>query len=244
VTALPLALTLLLGAPGGGDAQSRLAQANAAYRGGDFSAAAAGYEALLAEGWESPGLHLNLGNARFRLGQRGRAAASFERALRLDPGDTDARANLALARANNVDRVLGEAPAPLLARLAERTPALGAAAALVAGWLALWIALAARRRAPRRVREVSTATALAGAAIALAAGLLLAGRAAAARTPAAVVIAPSSAVRDGPEPALRAVFELHEGTRLQVLERRGGAARVRLGNGLEGWVAAGDLEVI
>jgi hypothetical protein len=114
----------------------------------------------------------------------------------------------------------------------------------VAGGLALGIALAARRRTPRRVREVSTATALAGAAIALAAGLLLAGRAAAARTPAAVVIAPSSAVRDGPEPALRAVFELHEGTRLQVLERRGGAARVRLGNGLEGWVAAGDLEVI
>ena len=46
------------------------------------------------------------------------------------------------------------------------------------------------------------------------------------------------------ETALQPSFELHEGTEVRVLEVRGGAVRVRLGNGLEGWIAATDLEVV
>jgi sRNA-binding protein len=34
------------------------------------------------------------------------------------------------------------------------------------------------------------------------------------------------------------------GTRLRVLEARGDQARVRLENGLVGWLAAADLEII
>jgi tetratricopeptide (TPR) repeat protein len=229
---------------GPGDRSARLAAANQEYLGGDFAAAVRGYDALLAEGWESPTLHVNLGNARLRMGKRGLAAASYTRALRLDPGDADARANLALARAGNVDRVLGAETRPVLARLAERISDRAAAGLFAALWLALWAALTARRFTARGARALLAAAAVTSALGASAAGALLAAKAAARRTPAAVVVAPSTSVREAPEEALKPAFDLHEGTEVRVLDVRGAAVRIRLDNGLEGWVAARDLEPV
>ena len=107
----------------------RAEQAGALYLAGDYDGAARGWRALVDEGWESVGLHLDLGNALLRLGHRGRAIASYQRALQLDPGDADTQANLEQARAQNVDRLVGEAQPPLHARVLARTPD-GAALAL------------------------------------------------------------------------------------------------------------------
>jgi len=221
----------------------RFEEANAAYRARDFGAAASGYEAVLAEGWESPALHVNLGNARLRLGKRGPAIASYTRALRLDPGDADARANLELARAGIVD-VLEREARPLVLRALDRAPGTLALGLFGLGWLGLWTGLAVRRLAARGSRAFAAAGAAAFAAALLAAfgGGLLAGKAAARSTAIAVVIAPAAPVREGPEPALRPSFDLHEGTEVRILEVRGDAVRVRLGSGAEGWMAARDLE--
>ncbi|WP_242396153.1 SH3 domain-containing protein [Anaeromyxobacter oryzisoli] len=245
MTVLALAFALgVAAAPAPGGADARFQAANAAYLAGDFAAAAAGYEALVADGYDGADLHLDLGNARMRLGRRGLAAASYERALRADPGDADARANLALARADDVDRVVGASGSSLPARVAARIGD-GAAAALFAiAWAALWLALAVRRRAPARARGALAAGAVVAACATVASGALLARKVADARTPAAVVVSAATPVREGPEEALRPAFELHEGTRVQVLEVRGEAARIRLENGLEGWMRTGDLEVI
>jgi hypothetical protein len=62
--------------------------------------------------------------------------------------------------------------------------------------------------------------------------------------PTAVVIAKVAAVREGLEPALTPSFELHEGTEVRVLEVRASAVHIRLSNGLEGWVAAAEVEPI
>ena len=59
-----------------------------------------------------------------------------------------------------------------------------------------------------------------------------------------MVIAPVSPVREGPSRTLKTAFELHEGTTVRILEAQGDLARIRLLNGLEGWVASADLEVI
>ena len=240
-----LALVLALAAaPPPPPPAERFEAANRAYLAGDLEGASRGYLELLADGWESPALHVNLGNARYRMGRRGLAVASWARALRLDPGDADARANLELARAQNVDEVVGAEARPLLVRAVERVPDGGAVGLFALAWLALWLGLAGRRLAPPRLRVRMGALALACAVLVVPAGALLAGKAAARGTTTAVVVAPVAAVREGIEPALRPVFELHEGTEVRVLEVRDGAVRVRLGNGMEGWVGAADVEPV
>ncbi len=237
--ALALSLSLAAGAPGPAAA---FADANALYLAGDFEGAAGAYEALVAAGVESPALHVNLGCARFRSGRRGAAIASFERALRLDPRDADARADLALARGRNEDRLAAAAERPFLAHVAERTPDAWAAGAFAVPWATLWILLAILRAARGRTRALlRLAAAAAGIAAALG-GAVLASRAAERRAPIAIVVAPASPVRNGLEQALRPAFQVHEGTAVVVLEERGEAARVRLANGVEGWMRPRDLE--
>jgi tetratricopeptide (TPR) repeat protein len=226
------------------DPGARAEQAGALYLAGDTEGAARVWRALVDEGWESVGLHLDLGNALLRLGFRGRAIASYQRALQLDPGDADAQANLEQARAQNVDRLVGEAQPPLHARVLARTSD-GAATALFGfAWSAFWLLLWLRSRSSRSARRWFGPAALLAALLAFGGGALLAGKSADRRTPSAVVIAPASPVREGPSRTLKTAFELHEGTSVRIIEAQGDVARVRLLNGLEGWVASADLEVI
>jgi tetratricopeptide (TPR) repeat protein len=226
------------------DATARLQTANARYLAGEFEEAARAYAALAADGVAGPTLHLNRGNALLRAGQRGAAVASYLRALREAPLDADAAWNLALARGANVDRLVGVPQRPLHARVAARTPDAAAAAAFAVPWSLLWLALAARRLGPAGARpSLGAAALLLAAAAALGAGLLAA-RDAELRRTLAVVVVESAPAREAPEAALRPAFQVHEGTEVEVLELRGDAARVRLGNGLEGWVEARALEAV
>ena len=76
-----LPLLLLAGAAGPAP-EARFEEANALYRAGDFAAASAVYDQLAAEGLTSPSLHLNLGNARMRLGRRGLSSRRARRCER------------------------------------------------------------------------------------------------------------------------------------------------------------------
>jgi tetratricopeptide (TPR) repeat protein len=238
--AAPLALAFLLSASG--DPAARFAEANRLHAAGDFEGAARAYEALLADGIESPALHVNLGSARFHAGRRGAAIASFERALRLDPADADARADLAAARAADADRIAAGPERSFLSRVAGRTPDGWAAAAFAVPWSVLFIALVLRRRAGPRARGLLGAVASIAAALSAGGAALVAGRLAERRAAVAIVVAPEAAVREGPEEALRPALRLPEGAAVRLLERRGGSERVRLANGYEGWMSARELE--
>lgn len=240
---MSLLVALLLAASATAPAEERFERANAAYRAGDFAGAAAGYEALSAEGFTAAALHHNLGNARLRLGRRGQAIASWERALRLDPGDDDARENLRAARSDDPDRALAGEPT-LYARLVERTGDRQATALFLGPWALLWGALALRSRRGGRSRRLLGAGALVAALGVVGGGALLAGRARDRAWPAAVVVAPATAAREGPSPALKPAFELHEGTRVRVRGTEGELLLVRLDGGLEGWVARRDVEAL
>jgi tetratricopeptide (TPR) repeat protein len=78
--------------------ESAFAKANQAYNEGRFEEAAEGYENLVRSGNWSANLFYDLGNARFRLGDFGKAILNYERALALDPHHPEADANLRLAR--------------------------------------------------------------------------------------------------------------------------------------------------
>lgn len=78
---------------------------DSAYAKGDYAAATAAYETLLAEQGEAPELYYNLGNAYYKSNEIAKAILNYERALLLDPNDPDTRFNLELAQSKTVDKV-------------------------------------------------------------------------------------------------------------------------------------------
>jgi tetratricopeptide (TPR) repeat protein len=243
VTLSLLALLLAADAPG----TQLFADANAAYLSGDLARAIASYEALIAEGVASAELETNLGAGYLRQGKRGLAAVHFERALFLDPGDDDARADLVEVRRGNVDKLEGESDeggTETLARVLAPLPGGTAAALLVAFWCAAWILLGLRLFRPE-LPWVATAS---GAAFALA--LLSAGitwGAATGRRMAlqrAVVVAQSVPAREGPSEKNVSHFEVHEGTTVRVEDQEADYRRVKLANGLTGWVPSSAVELV
>jgi tetratricopeptide (TPR) repeat protein len=92
-------------APEGRTPDGLFAAGNAAYEEERYDDAVAAYQKILGFGVSDPRLLYNLGNAWFRLGRLGPAILSYERALRLDPSDREARDNLELSRGLIRDRV-------------------------------------------------------------------------------------------------------------------------------------------
>lgn len=86
-------------------AQELKTQADTAYVQERYAQAAELYEQLLEQGHSSD-VYYNLGNCYYRLEKVGPAVLNYERALRLDPGDTNIRHNLELARNKTKDKVV------------------------------------------------------------------------------------------------------------------------------------------
>ena len=71
-----------------------IAKADSAYLSDNFAEAVQLYEQALEELGPSAERYYNLGNAYYRQGQLGAAILNYERSLRLDPSNKDARENL------------------------------------------------------------------------------------------------------------------------------------------------------
>lgn len=79
-------------------------QADSAYSADNFVMAEALYLKALEAGGSSSTLFYNLGNAYYRQGNLGKAIVNYERALKLDPTNADARANLEFVNSKITDK--------------------------------------------------------------------------------------------------------------------------------------------
>lgn len=229
-------------------AQAQLfSDANAAYLSGDIPRATAAYEALVAEGVASPALETNLGTAYLRQGKRGLAALHFERALFLDPADDDARADLVELRRGNVDKLEGESDeggSETISRVLAPLPGSAAAVGFLVLWIAGWSLFGVRFLRPERGGVVGWAVvsfALSGVCALVTFGAAQGRKLALER---AVVVAQSAPAREGPREQAVSHFEVHEGTTVRVEDEEGSFRRVKLANGLTGWVPSGAVEMV
>lgn len=86
------------------DGRALAEQGDSAYAADDFKQAIAAYEQTVNDGYTSSELLYNLGNAYYRDGRVGKAIVAYERALKLDPTNNDARFNLKFVKSTIVDR--------------------------------------------------------------------------------------------------------------------------------------------
>jgi len=220
---------------------------NDEYFHGRYAEAVAAYEQVAALGVRSEDLFYNLGNAYAKAGQLGPAIYNYERALELDPAQDDVQFNLRAAREaakrKGEDRLVGAEGTPLWMR-AVQPYSVGALAWL---FLALYTVvfgflITLHFTQPGFLR-VGLWAGFAFLAIATTiSGVLLAGRLyLAERVEEAIVLPDSVQAKEGPDATYQTVFGLHAGLRVRVTEREQDWVRVRLANGLEGWLRERDL---
>ena len=81
------------------------AEGDSAYMRNDYASAIQIYEALLKKG-EAAEVYYNLGNSYYKADDIAKAILNYERALLLQPGNADVRANLEIARSKTIDKVV------------------------------------------------------------------------------------------------------------------------------------------
>jgi tetratricopeptide (TPR) repeat protein len=205
-----------------GDASGAFAQGMTAYAGGDYVRAERHFEDATRENPRSAAAWANYAAAAFLAHDTASAVVGWQRALRLDPTDADARANLARVRAPQEVGVARVLPIP-------GTLAISAALLL---WLTGW-ALAARQAWRRRpaLRLALLALVVGGAALALAwrheqrlEGVNL------------VVVTSPAPLRSFPSLGAETKSTPLRGEVGEVIERTGVWVRLRLEGNRDGWL--------
>ncbi len=210
---------------------------------GDVPGAIALYQHLESRGVEAADLAYNLGVALAKADRQLDAIIAWERALRLDPGHADARANLAAVRAKLPARAaptdeatasVVEAIEPLVAPVPR-----DAAAFVLALAVAALCALGAVRRVLRGPAETggrgTGAAMVLAAAVVLAAGVVVAAQEAVARDGRAVVRT-SGQLKDGAEDRFADVAAIAAGERVRVVAAQAGWVQVEATDGVSGWL--------
>jgi len=216
------------------DVGSDFDAANKLYEQGNYTAAAASYEALLHAGAPVEAVLFNLGNAWFKAGQTGRAIAAWRLAERSSPRDPSVRFNLQFAR----KRVTGSdaLPGPLWQR-ALRSLTLNEWTVLASVLLWIWFLLLALREIKPALRKVlSGYTATAGLGTLLLAGCLAGAAALQFNIQSAVVIVPEAIARTGPLDEAKVLHQLRDGTEVVVLDEK----EVTVGDKKQTWLQVRD----
>jgi hypothetical protein len=213
------------------------------YFAGRYDKAIAELERIVALPMHHEDVFYNLGCAYFRKGQLGPAIYNFERSLKLQPDRDDARFNLATARAQVSARVRdvvkGAAADPWWLRTVTKLTQRGWAAIFLVGWWLLFALLLGLRRAatgPARAALVA-GTSLVALGVLLTGALLFGRMHVDDQMKQGIVLPVELAVREGPSATSKSTFAIHAGLRVRLLADDSGWVRVRLANGLEGWIA-------
>ncbi len=217
------------------EAQALFAQANDAYYKQDYATAKATYQKLIDRGLAGPDVLFNLGTTQLAAGELGPAVVSLERARRLSRDD-DIEANLAFARKQMVDQVVGAGgDEPFVERLVHATHERQLSLAFLISWSGAFLLLIALRYVARG-RLLGALLAGSLLIVALVTGAGVAAHAWVARTVVDGIVQPVTAqVREFPGETAKVAFEVHSGLKVRVMEESGKFARIRLPNGLEGW---------
>ena len=221
-----------------------------AYSAGQWAQAASDWTDLSATGLRSKELYYNLGNAWFKAGEIAPAILNYERALRLDPSDSDVRYNLEFARAQTQDRI-DEVPEFILKTWTRKLSYLlssNAWAGLSLFLLALTLALILLFLLGPSVnaRRTGFFTGIVALLLTLMCwGFARSLKSAAERHDDAIVMRPVSSVTSSPSSdAAKSLFILHEGTKVKVLDEVSGFTDIELADGRRGWIASSDIERI
>lgn len=227
-------------------AQNAFDNANAKYRKGDYKSAAAQYEQILKSGSESAELYFNLGNSYYKLNRVAPAIYNYEKALLLDPNDSEILNNLEFAQKMRVDEIKEVPKGGFRNMIHSQTSQLhydtwawicvGMSVLTFAFFVAYYFS-----RQDLRKRIFFGGIIVSFSLLLLAFCIALFERTIYRNERPAIVFASVVAVRSEPNDASGETFVLHEGSKVYVLETLDNWKKVKLADGNEGWIQSNEI---
>jgi tetratricopeptide (TPR) repeat protein len=221
-------------------------QANEAYSAGEYEDAYALYTEIKEQGYESPELYFNMGNAAFRSNKLGYSILYYEKALKLDPSNDEAQKNLdfvSIYKEDHLDQVpdffLKTWARTLYKIFSLSTWSYLALLLFILSLLGILVYIFARRLSLKKVGFFTGLIFMLVFILSLSAAIH---RNSDLRNPeSAVIIAPSVVVKSSPSLSGTDLFILHEGSLISIDEAVGEWIEIRISDGRVGWIQIQEM---
>ncbi len=247
-----LLLLLLLILSYGGNAQENntlFNTATKAYNDGHYEAATESYLKIIENGQHSAALYYNLGNAYYKLNQVAPSIYYYEKALLLKPNDAEITNNLAYAKNMTVDAI-EEMPKTGLSKIYKSIVgdmsfdqwsyiAILLIILFVLAYIAFYFLKYANQK---RIAFISSITALFLGIFALIIAYIEYADFKADQP--AIIFSEEVVVQSEPNNRSAETFRLHEGTKVNVLEKLNDWHKIQIIDGKTGWVTSNDIKLL
>ncbi len=231
------------------DPAELFSQAGRKYEEKDFAGALEIYRQITGQGMENGKIYYNMGNAYFKSGELGKAILAYEQALKYLPRDEDIKTNLEFARLISVEKEDTEKRlnfSVLIQRFLKYFSVnewiSGFEAVYAILFLSAIILIFSRQE---RIRQISTKALIVMLPVWFVLGTFTGIRIyGVVYRKEAVVIEKNIKVHSGPADSYTLLFNVPEGTKILIHQRRGEWLQVTLPNGYSGWVENRSVGVI
>jgi len=228
---------------------SLFVKANNFYQKEAYKKAVDTYKKIESQSAVSTDLYYNIANAYYKRNEVAPAIYYYEKALQLDPNNQDARYNLAFANRMTIDKI-DILPKSFLQKMEDNyirifkydTWALIAVVSsilFVLLFLSYYFSYISTRK---RLYFISAIISLF--ILVMSFTFAFSGYNYAKNNNPAIIFALRSAVKDAPTPNSNTVFELHEGTKVLILEKVDTWQKIKLADGKIGWIDQNDLKAL
>ncbi len=222
---------------------------NELYRNGDYLKAVELYKSIEDKGLQSDDLYFNLGNCYYKLNKVAPAIYYYEKALKINPENQKAITNLGFAKRMTID-VIDELPKTFLQKFSTNiiqkiSYNTWAIIAVVASFLvAIFFLLYYFTYSSNKKLLFFNSAIISLVVLIVTLFFSMENYKQLQKNKTAIIFAIKVEVNSAPSINSDAVFELHEGTKVIILDELDSWKKIKLSDGKTGWILADDLKEI
>lgn len=242
-------ITLLISTLSFSQNEKRFEEANKLYNDANYTEALEKYKTILDAGEQSAALYFNMANAHYKLNHIAPSIYYYEKAQLLRPGDKDIQNNMAFAKNMTLDAIdtVPEVGLTKLLNSWAKTFYYEVWAKISVGLAILFVILFISyffvdSTGKKRVAFVSSVLCLI--LVFATFGLAYHGHNMVENNQPAIVFAKESQIKSEPNLRSTVAFDLHEGTKVQVLDTVNNWKKIKLADGKTGWIMNDDIKLV
>ena len=229
------------------NANSYFVEGNKLYQQEKYSQAIDNYLKVIKQGKQSEDVYYNLANAYYKTNKVAPAIYYYEKALQINPSNKDVKVNLGFAQRMTIDNI-EELPKTLLQKISKNTIEQLSynSWAYIAVFLSFLFAVLflmyhfSYGTGKKRIFFISSTLSFIFMLLSVAFAFKTYHKTS--NKQEAIVFAQQSDIKNVPTLSAETVFQLHEGTKVSVLETKDNWKKIKIADGQTGWIVGSELK--